>query len=150
MATRDVKINLPVGSPDDTVNLVDKIIARNTAMALTSPIKDDFDWVAVAAKQVLIKQLRTDADKADTDSQKQHYKAMKIMGLAPGQNLQVEGTLYVEVTRIRDILLGKNEDNPEELFHTLDWTDGCIAMKNYEMREVWNLVKDGTLVEIRP
>lgn len=41
-------------------------------------------------------------------------------------------------------------DNPEELFHTLDWTDGCIAMKNYEMREVWNLAKDGTLVEIRP
>ena len=25
-----------------------------------------------------------------------------------------------------------------------------IAMKNHEMREVWNLVKDGTMVEIRP
>ena len=42
------------------------------------------------------------------------------------------------------------EDYPEQWFHTLDWTDGCIAMKNHEMREVWNLVKDGTMVEIRP
>ncbi|MFZ2321603.1 MAG: L,D-transpeptidase, partial [Pseudomonas sp.] len=35
-------------------------------------------------------------------------------------------------------------------FKTLDWTNGCIAMSNTDMREVWNLVKDGTLIEIRP
>ena len=58
-------------------------------------------------------------------------------GLNPGSMIMIHGT-------------PDSEDNPEELFHTLDWTDGCIAMKNYEMREVWNLVKDGTLVEIRP
>jgi len=39
---------------------------------------------------------------------------------------------------------------PEWFFHTLDWTEGCIAMKNADMREVWQLVKDGTLIEIRP
>ena len=33
---------------------------------------------------------------------------------------------------------------------TLDWTDGCIGMRNVDMREVWNLVKDGTLIEICP
>ena len=42
------------------------------------------------------------------------------------------------------------EDNPEELFHTLDWTEGCIAMRNVDMREVWGLVQDGTMIEIRP
>jgi murein L,D-transpeptidase YafK len=31
------------------------------------------------------------------------------------------------------------EDTPEDLFHTLDWTDGCVAMRNRDMREVWNL-----------
>ena len=31
-----------------------------------------------------------------------------------------------------------------------DWTEGCIAMRNADMREVWNLVQDGTLIEIRP
>ncbi|WP_296262287.1 L,D-transpeptidase family protein, partial [Pseudomonas sp. UBA5706] len=28
--------------------------------------------------------------------------------------------------------------------------NGCIAMKNSDIREVWDLVKDGTMIEIRP
>ena len=39
---------------------------------------------------------------------------------------------------------------PEWYFQGLDWTEGCIALKNDDMREVWSLVKDGTLIEIRP
>jgi murein L,D-transpeptidase YafK len=31
-----------------------------------------------------------------------------------------------------------------------DWTDGCIALSNAEIREVWALVRDGTKVTIRP
>ena len=31
-----------------------------------------------------------------------------------------------------------------------DWTDGCIAVTNAEIEEIWNLVPDGTPVEIRP
>jgi murein L,D-transpeptidase YafK len=31
-----------------------------------------------------------------------------------------------------------------------DWTDGCIAVTNQEIEEIWNLVDDGTPVEIRP
>jgi len=43
-----------------------------------------------------------------------------------------------------------DDDYPEWYFSTLDWTNGCIAMTNADMREVWSLVKDGTLIEIRP
>jgi len=31
-----------------------------------------------------------------------------------------------------------------------DWTDGCIAVSNPEIEEIWNLVPVGTTVEIRP
>ena len=31
-----------------------------------------------------------------------------------------------------------------------DWTAGCIAVTNREMREIWSLVPDGTTIEIRP
>lgn len=31
-----------------------------------------------------------------------------------------------------------------------DWTDGCIALTNAEMAELWSLVPDGTPIEIRP
>ena len=32
----------------------------------------------------------------------------------------------------------------------MDWTDGCIAVTNAEMDEIWDLVADGTFIEIRP
>ena len=58
-------------------------------------------------------------------------------GVPPGSMIMIHGTPL-------------DEEYPEWFFHTLDWTEGCIAMKNDDMREVWSLVKDGTLIEIRP
>jgi murein L,D-transpeptidase YafK len=31
-----------------------------------------------------------------------------------------------------------------------DWTDGCIAVTNEEMDEIWRVVPDGTPIEIKP
>lgn len=37
------------------------------------------------------------------------------------------------------------------IFHReLDWTDGCIAVTNEEMDEIWARVSEGTPIEIRP
>ena len=36
------------------------------------------------------------------------------------------------------------------LSQSFNWTDGCIAVTNEEMDEIWNLVKVGTLIEIQP
>lgn len=58
-------------------------------------------------------------------------------GVPPGGMIMIHGT-------------PDSEEYPEEVFHTLDWTEGCIAMTNRDMREVWSLVNDGTLIEIRP
>lgn len=32
----------------------------------------------------------------------------------------------------------------------IDWTNGCIAVTNADMDEIWDRVPDGTRVEIRP
>lgn len=61
----------------------------------------------------------------------------KAAGVKPGSMIMIHGTPL-------------DDEYPEWFFHTLDWTEGCIAMKNADMREVWALVKDGTLIEIRP
>lgn len=58
-------------------------------------------------------------------------------GVSPGGMIMIHGT-------------PDSKEYPEQLFHTLDWTEGCIAMSNIDMREVWNLVPDGTMIEIRP
>jgi murein L,D-transpeptidase YafK len=36
------------------------------------------------------------------------------------------------------------------LHRLADWTDGCIAVTNREMDEIWDAVPDGTPIEIRP
>ena len=33
---------------------------------------------------------------------------------------------------------------------TNDWTDGCIALSNAEIAQLWDLVPDGTPITIRP
>jgi murein L,D-transpeptidase YafK len=33
---------------------------------------------------------------------------------------------------------------------TQDWTDGCIAVTDQEMDEIWSAVPDGTPIEIKP
>ncbi|SDT92546.1 L,D-transpeptidase family protein [Halopseudomonas salegens] len=58
-------------------------------------------------------------------------------GVDPGGMIMIHGTPI-------------DEDYPEWFFHGLDWTDGCIALPNADMQELWDLVPNGTLVEIRP
>jgi murein L,D-transpeptidase YafK len=36
------------------------------------------------------------------------------------------------------------------LHQVVDWTDGCIAVTNPEMEEIWRAVPDGALIEIKP
>lgn len=36
------------------------------------------------------------------------------------------------------------------VFQRGDWTDGCIAVSNSEIEEIWKSVKNGTPIEIRP
>lgn len=31
-----------------------------------------------------------------------------------------------------------------------DWTDGCIALSNAEIEQIWDVVRDGAEIEIRP
>jgi murein L,D-transpeptidase YafK len=33
--------------------------------------------------------------------------------------------------------------------HFWDWTDGCIAVTNRQIREIWHAVPNGTVVDIR-
>ncbi len=39
---------------------------------------------------------------------------------------------------------------PLSYYQTQDWTNGCIALSNEDLREVWALVRDRIPVEIRP
>ena len=45
---------------------------------------------------------------------------------------------------------GQPNGLPDNLRMRGDWTDGCIALSNAEIAELWSLVPNGTPIEIRP
>ncbi|HLX03098.1 MAG TPA: L,D-transpeptidase family protein, partial [Trinickia sp.] len=56
-------------------------------------------------------------------------------GLAPGGDVMIHG-------------LPNGLGFLGELQRRWDWTNGCIAVTNGEMREIWSLVPDGTPIQI--
>lgn len=56
-------------------------------------------------------------------------------GVSPGGDIFIHGLPNHTLTQ------------PEE-FRGEDWTDGCIAVDNREIEEIWALVRDGTPIEI--
>ncbi len=61
----------------------------------------------------------------------------KSLGVTPGNSIMIHGMKQDK------LWMG----NVQYLF---DWTNGCIALTNDEIEEVWNLVPVWTPVEIRP
>ena len=67
----------------------------------------------------------------------QDWKRAKERGVAPGGDIMIHGL--------------PNGFGTLGAMHRLhDWTDGCIAVTNNEIDEIWKLVPDGTPIEIRP
>ncbi|MDR1691347.1 MAG: L,D-transpeptidase family protein [Rickettsiales bacterium] len=63
----------------------------------------------------------------------------KKLGVNPGGDIMIHGLPNKLSSFGFGFLLSK------------DWTLGCIALKsNKEMKEVWDLVENGTLIEINP
>lgn len=58
-------------------------------------------------------------------------------GLDPGSNIMIHG-------------LPNNAGDLAFAYIGLDWTDGCIAVSNEAMDEIWELVADGTPIRILP
>ncbi|HOP39450.1 MAG TPA: L,D-transpeptidase family protein [Geobacteraceae bacterium] len=59
------------------------------------------------------------------------------MGVSPGNSIMIHG-------------LRKELEWVGELHRMWDWTEGCVAVTNEEIDELWRVVPDGTLIEIKP
>jgi murein L,D-transpeptidase YafK len=61
----------------------------------------------------------------------------RAAGIAPGGGVMIHG-------------LPNGETWVGEVHREFDWTNGCIGVTDDEMDEIWELVDDGTPIEIRP
>jgi murein L,D-transpeptidase YafK len=64
-------------------------------------------------------------------------EAARERGVRPGGMIMIHGIPEI-YERVADILKKR------------DWTNGCIAVNNDEMNEIWKLVRDGTPIRIVP
>ena len=58
-------------------------------------------------------------------------------GIAPGEGVMIHG-------------LPNGGGWVGDEHRDFDWTNGCIGVTDDEMEEIWELVDDGTPIEIRP
>ncbi len=64
-------------------------------------------------------------------------KRARELGVSPGGDIMIHGL--------------KNGFAPLGASHAeVDWTEGCIAVTNQEMEEIYKFVPNGTIVEIKP
>jgi murein L,D-transpeptidase YafK len=63
----------------------------------------------------------------------------KQHGKKPGHSIMIHG----EPNNYKD------GESFESLYKT-DWTEGCVALSNKEMKELYDLIEDGASIEIRP
>ena len=57
--------------------------------------------------------------------------------VAPGGDILIHG-------------LPAAKNSPEKADPSTDWTKGCVAVRDHEIEEIYQMVPDGTVVEIRP
>ena len=57
--------------------------------------------------------------------------------LNPGSHIAIHGLPSISVLS-------------QYLYNSSDWTDGCIALNNKDMEELWNMSEEGTQILIKP
>ncbi|KYG61258.1 hypothetical protein AZI85_09975 [Bdellovibrio bacteriovorus] len=68
---------------------------------------------------------------------KQDVEYAKSQGKSPGGDIMIHG-----------LPTQQRKQDAMSLWHPRNWTQGCVAVKNEEIEEIYSLVKENTLVEI--
>lgn len=69
----------------------------------------------------------------------QDIELASALGVNPGGMIMIHGQPnYIRSAKVK------------AEYERRDWTDGCIAVQNHEMDEIWRSVRDGTPIKILP
>ena len=68
---------------------------------------------------------------------RQDIREARAKGLDPGGAIMIHGQ-------------PNNPTRSEAYYRTQDWTNGCIAVSNSDMIDIWLMTSDNTPIEIRP
>ncbi len=117
MARKTVRINVPLGNPDDLVSLAQSIHAKHAELKDKSPLKalTELDMDAFGENTTEAEEQRASAKDFERKAQEANGKAAGLIGVGPGHSQNTKGTLLFGVTQIRDFLCAVNKGNEEAL-----------------------------------
>ena len=114
MARKTVRVDIPIGKPDDLIALAQRIVARHVSEGDKSSLP--------AEKLTALQTVATTADTTNTsakgfDAQAQSARQTRdqALGIADGQTAYTPGTVLNLVTFVRDQLLLNYEGTEEAL-----------------------------------
>ena len=114
MPRKNIRVDIPIGSPLQMKTLIEAILARHAELAAESPLLDPLiDMAGFQAKFTIFDSKRDEAGDLDGFSQAATEEADIALGINEGQDSNTEGTIYFIMTAIIDRLLlfykGKEE-----------------------------------------
>ncbi len=115
MARKTVRIDILTGSPDEIIDLAEKISAQNTKAGKDSPIRTTLDYPAFDQRTAQAAELRKQAKELAEQSQTLNEQAATLIGNGPGQTGETRGTLLYDITQTRDQLLVSHRGNEQAL-----------------------------------
>jgi len=117
MARKTVRINVPLGNPDELVALAGAIHKKSTELGANSPLKGltDLDLEDFGDKVTEADTQRKAAKDFERKTQEANGRAAGLIGVAPGLTQNTKGTLLFGITQIRDLLAAVNKGNEEAL-----------------------------------
>lgn len=111
---RRIKVRIPRTSPDKLMHLGEAIIAKHNEPGGNSPL-DDEEVGELQTAVTAARLLEEEAEGLHEEGENLNEQADTLLGIAKGQTLQTEGTVYYLIDDVRDKLLLVHEDNEEAL-----------------------------------
>ena len=117
MARKTVRINVPLGNPDDLVALAESIHTKHAELKDKSPLKGltELDLDVFGENATEAGEQRSAANDHERKAQEANGRASSLIGNGPGQTQNTKGTLLFGITQIRDFLAAVNKGNEEAL-----------------------------------
>lgn len=84
------------------------------------------------------------------NSRSAFFLSIQISYPAPGDIARARANGYQPGGAIMIHGLPNNPTHPEPYYAAADWTNGCIALANADMLELWSLVDRRAIIEIKP
>lgn len=114
MAKKNVRVEIPVNSPDAMLKLAESITEKHKELGTNSPLgvfnMGEFEKARQNAASK-VKEARNLHAKAEAATQESYNS----LGFGKGQTSETKGTAYNMVTRFRDQLLLTHDGNEEKL-----------------------------------